>query len=126
MNKWETDFAKAVAALEVAFEADRHVYDAVRDDAKAAWGLLPIAAWPPGMLNGPMAKARAALLSAEEAVCSLVRRRSVAIREAQHRRAMLHERAAFAPTIRLEIDPAGSLSRDRTMSGSHPIHARSH
>jgi hypothetical protein len=126
MNQWETDFAKAVAALEVAFEADRLVYEQMPDDSKARWGLLPMAAWPVGALRGPMAKARVALLTAEEAVCSLVRRRSVAIREARRRRVAMHERSAFAPTIRLDIDPAGALMGERKATGPEAGSHRTH
>lgn len=120
MNKWETDFSKAVAALEIAYDTDVRAYATLKHDDKSSWGLQPMPLWPEAVKTGPMARARAALIAAEDAVRAIAARRSVALRQARERRAMLHGRSAFAPTMPMVLEPASviptglfSFERDR-------------
>jgi len=127
MNQWETDFTKAVAALEIAYDTDVRAYATLKDDSKSSWGLKPVPMWPEAVKTSPMARARAALVAAEEAVRTLIARRSVALRQARERRAMLHDRVAFAPTMPMMLEPVGAIpaglfafERDRLQSaGRH-------
>jgi hypothetical protein len=105
LNKWESDFAQAVAALEAAYDNDRRIYAALVDDTKSTWALQPMPVWPEPMGIGAMAEARAALIEAENAVRAIVQRRSVAIRHARDRRTAMYERSAFAPTMPLVLEP---------------------
>jgi len=110
MNKWETDFSKAVAALEIAYDTDVRAYATLKDVDKSSWGLQPLPTWPETVRTGPMARARAALIAAEDAVRALLARRSAAIRQSRERRLALHERgAAFAPTMPMVLEPAKAL-----------------
>ena len=109
MNQWETDFTKAVAALEIAYDTDVRAYATLKDDTKSSWGLQPVPTWPEAAQASPMARARTALVAAEEAVRGLIARRSIALRQARERRAMLHDRVAFAPTMPMVLEPAGAM-----------------
>lgn len=106
MNQWETDFSKAVAALEIAYDTDVRAYATLKDDTKSSWGLQPVPMWPEAVRASPMARARATLIAAEDTVRAIVARRSVALREARERRALRHERGAFAPTMPMVLEPA--------------------
>jgi hypothetical protein len=127
MNKWETDFSKAVAALEIAYDTDVRAYATLKDDDKSSWGMQPMPFWPEAAKRGPMARARAALLAAEEAVKAIAARRSIALRQARERRAMLHDLGAFAPTMPMVLEPVAviptglfSFERDRLQgAGCH-------
>jgi hypothetical protein len=109
MNQWETDFTKAVAALEIAYDTDVRAYATLKDDTKSSWGLQPVPMWPEAVKASPMARARMALVAAEEVVRTLVARRSVALRQARERRAMLHDRVAFAPTMPMVLEPTNAI-----------------
>ena len=127
MNQWETDFTKAVAALEIAYDTDVRAYATLKDDTKTSWGLQPVPMWPEAVKASPMARARAALVAAEEAVRILIARRSVALRQARERRTALHDRFAFEPTMPMVLEPARvipsglfSFERDRLQgAGRH-------
>ncbi|HUD33286.1 MAG TPA: hypothetical protein VMR43_09770 [Variovorax sp.] len=109
MNQWETDFTKAVAALEIAYDTDVRAYATLKDDTKSDWGLQPLPLWPEAVRNSPMARARAALVAAENAVRDLAARRSMALRQARERRASRHECGAFAPTMPMVLEPANAI-----------------
>ena len=122
MNQWETDFSRAVAALEIAYDSDVRAYATLNDDSKSSWGLQPVPKWPEAARCGAMARARAALVAAEDAVRSVVARRSLALRQARERRASLHDVGPFAPTMPMGLEPArvipaGLFSFERDLSG---------
>jgi len=106
MNQWETDFSKAVAALEIAYDSDVRACATLNDDSRSSWGLQPVPKWPEAARDGAMARARAALIAAEDAVRAVVARRSLALRQARERRAALHDFGAFAPTMPVGLEPA--------------------
>lgn len=109
MNQWETDFTKAVAALEIAYDVDARAYASLKDDNKASWGLQPVPVWPEAARQGPLARTRAALIAAENTVKAVVARRSVALRQSRERRAALHELSAFEPTLPMVLEPVGVI-----------------
>lgn len=98
MSQWEVEFARAVAHLETAYAVDQRAYDELRDPLKATWALLPTWMWPEPERVGDLLRARIDLVAAEDEVRSLVRRRSIAVRNARARRLTLHQRRAFAQT----------------------------
>ncbi|MGJ7541622.1 hypothetical protein [Variovorax sp. LT1R16] len=110
MSQWESEFAEAVAALEAAYKADQRAYDDLRDPLKASWALLPTWMWPEPDRVGMMLKARNALIAAEDGVRELVRRQSIAVRNARARRQTMYQQRAFAQTSAGEVSAAGELS----------------
>jgi hypothetical protein len=109
MSQWEVEFAGAVASLEAAYAVDQRAYDALRDPLKASWALLPTWMWPEPERVGALLRARIELVAAEDEVRDLVRRQSIAIRNARARRMALYQRRAFAQTTPDELVPPGTL-----------------
>ena len=112
MNKWEIDFADAVAALETAYAADQRAYDELNDQNKAAWALLSVGQWPEAARTGAFAATRTSLVECENKVRAVVRRQSVAIRNARGRRLALYERRAFAETVPGDLASVGISGAD--------------
>lgn len=125
MSQWEVEFAGAVANLETAYAVDQRAYDALRDPLKASWALLPTWMWPEPERVGALLRARIELVAAEDDVRDLVRRQSIAIRNARARRLALYQRRAFAQTTpdelarRDTVDPLASPS-PTTVSATQP------
>lgn len=109
MSQWEVEFASAVADLETAYAADLRAYDGLHDPLKASWALLPTWMWPAPEQVGALLRARIELVAAEDEVRSLVRRQSVAIRNARARRLAMFQRRAFAQTRPDALSRAAAL-----------------
>jgi hypothetical protein len=105
MSKWKADFTAAVFALEKAYAADLRAYEDIIDPYKALWALLPVRMWPDTERTGTLAAMRNALIAAEDQVRALLRRQSVAIRNARVRRTAMYRKPAFAPTALDEFSP---------------------
>jgi hypothetical protein len=110
MSQWEVDFAGAVASLETAYAVDLRAYDELRDPLKASWALLPTWMWPEPDRVGALLRARIDLVSAEDEVRGLVRRQSIAIRNARARRKAMYQRRAFAQTSPDELSGPAALA----------------
>jgi hypothetical protein len=110
MSQWEVEFADAVANLETAYAADQHAYDVLRDPLKASWALLPTWMWPEPERVGTLLRARIDLVAAEDEVRELVRRQSIAIRNARARRQAMYQRRAFAQTTPDELTGPAALA----------------
>lgn len=126
MSQWEVEFAGAVANLETAYAVDQHAYDALRDPLKASWALLPTWMWPEPERVGALLRARIDLVAAEDDVRDLVRRQSIAIRNARARRMAMYQRRAFAQTTPDELGRAGASaplasSPSPNVSGAVPV-----
>ena len=110
MSQWEVEFAGAVANLETAYAVDQRAYDALRDPLKASWALLPTWMWPEPERVGALLRARIDLVAAEDEVRDLVRRQSIAIRNARARRQAMVQRRAFAQTTPDELSGPAALA----------------
>ena len=110
MSQWEAEFAGAVANLETAYAVDQRAYDALRDPLKASWALLPTWMWPEPERVGALLRARIDLVAAEDDVRDLVRRQSIAIRNARARRQAMYQRRAFAQTAPDELSGPAALA----------------
>lgn len=110
MSQWEAEFAGAVASLETAYAVDQRAYDALRDPLKASWALLPTWMWPEPERVGALLRARIDLVAAEDDVRDLVRRQSIAIRNARARRQAMYQRRAFAQTAPDELSGPAALA----------------
>ncbi|RZI67585.1 hypothetical protein [Variovorax guangxiensis] len=126
MSQWEVEFAAAVAALEAAYHVDQRAYDELIDPLKASWALLPTWMWPEPERVGLLLRARHALVAAEDGVRNLVRRQSIAVRNARARRlAMYQRRASALPEAgvvaeAIEIpDPANARTSSVAAPNSH-------
>lgn len=109
MSQWEVQFTGAVANLELAYVADLRAYDELKDPLKASWALLPTWMWPEPERVGTLLRARIDLVAAEDEVRDLVRRQSIAIRNARARRRAMYQRRAFAQTSPDQLSGAGEL-----------------
>jgi len=110
MSQWEVEFADAVAHLETAYAVDQRAYDVLRDPLKASWALLPTWMWPEPERVGALLRARIDLVAAEDDVRDLVRRQSIAIRNARARRQAMYQRRAFAQTSPDELSGPAALA----------------
>jgi len=110
MSQWEVEFSAAVATLEAAYHVDQRAYDDLVDPLKASWALLPTWMWPEPERVGMLLRARHALVTAEDGVRELVRRQSMAVRNARSRRQAMYQRRAFAQTLNGELSDTGDLS----------------
>ena len=123
MSQWEVEFAAAVAALEAAYHVDQRAYDELIDPLKASWALLPTWMWPEPERVGLLLRARHALVAAEDGVRNLVRRQSIAVRNARARRlAMYQRRASALPEAGVVAEAIGiaDLANARTSSVAAP------
>lgn len=116
MSQWEVEFAAAVAALEAAYHVDQRAYDELVDPLKASWALLPTWMWPEPERVGLLLRARHALVAAEDGVRNLVRRQSIAVRNARSRRLAMYQRQSSAQP------PAGAVAA--SIEASDLTHAR--
>jgi len=123
MSQWEVEFAAAVAALEAAYHVDQRAYDELIDPLKASWALLPTWMWPEPERVGLLLRARHALVAAEDGVRNLVRRQSIAVRNARARRLAMYQRRASAlpeAGVVAEAIEIADLANARTSSVAAP------